>query len=263
MKVYLDVVVIINFIFDLILLMSVNYILKRNVKLSRLLISCLVGSVTLFVLIFKMNNIVMLIYKFGVSIIMLIVAFGYRDFNYFKKNLLYFYLVSMLMGGGIYFLNSQFSYTNKGLVFNNSGLKVSYTIILVISLVIYFKYMVSFKYLKNNYSNYYKCKLYFDDEHFVVVNAFLDTGNKLVDPYSNKSIVLIDGKKVKNMNIKTPIYVPYNSLNNHGLLKCYKALKLEIDGKMFDKFLVGISEKNFFLDGIDCIINSQVMEGLK
>ncbi len=263
MKVYLDVVIIINYIFDLILLLSVNYILRRNTKILRILGGSFIGSVTLFVLFFRLKMIWLLIYKFVVSIIMLLVTFGYKDFNYLKKNIIYFYLVSMLLGGGIYFLNSQFSYTNKGLLFNNDGLKISYIIVVLLALLCFFKYMLSFKDLKNHYSNYYKCKIYFDDSHFVLVNAFLDTGNKLKDPYSNRSIILINKNKVKDIKIRSPIYVPYNSLNNHGLLTCFKALKLEIDGQIYDKFLVGISEKNFFIDGIDCIINSNVMEGLK
>ena len=36
-----------------------------------------------------------------------------------------------------------------------------------------------------------------------------------------------------------------------------------IDGKECDDFLVGVSEENFFMDGIECIINSKIMEGLK
>ena len=62
--------------------------------------------------------------------------------------------------------------------------------------------------------------------------------------------------------MKGVIYVPYNSLNNRGLLECYKCLKIEIDGKSYDKFLLGISNEKFYMDGIDCIINDSVMEGL-
>ncbi len=263
MKVYLDLVIIINYIFDLILLLSVNYILRRNASLKRILLGSLGGSITLFILFLKLNMFWLIVYKFVVSILMLLVTFGYRDFNYLKKNVIYFYLVSMLLGGGIYFLNSQFSYTNNGLLFNNSGLKISYGIVIVLALGVFFKYMLAFKDLKNNYHNYYKCKIYFDERNYIVVNAYLDTGNKLKDPYSNKSIILVEENKVKDISKQKPIYVPYNSLNNHGLLKCFKALKLEIDGLVYDKFLVGISEKNFFMDGIDCILSSNVMEGLR
>lgn len=263
MKIYLDLVMIINFVFDFVLLSSVNYILRRNTKVLRLLFSSLIGSLTLFILFIKMNNFILLLYKFFVSVVMLFVAFGYKDIKYMMKNILYFYLVSMLMGGGIYFLNSQFNYSSDGFKFTSKGLYNSYGVMLILGMFLFFKYMKSLKGLKTDYSNYYKCKIYFDEENKLELNAFLDTGNKLEDPYSKRSIVLIhEDRMVKSKDIK-PIYVPYNSLNNHGLLTCYKAERIEIMGKSFANFLVGVSEENFFIDGIDCIINSKVMEGLR
>lgn len=263
MKIYIDLVMIMNFIFDFVLLVSVNYILRRNVKWMRLVLSSLFGTVTLLILFIPFNNITMIIYKLLVSVIMILIAFGYRDFLYFKKNIIYFYLVSMLMGGAIEFLDTQFSYSNNGIGFINNGRSISYIVVLIIGLYMFYRYIVSFKDLKNNYSNYYKCSLYFDDLNYVDVSAYLDTGNKLSDPYSNKSIILIDKCLVNEVNIRSPIYVPYNSLNNHGLLKCFKPFKIVIDGKENDKFLVGISEEKFYMDGIDCIINTQIMEGLR
>lgn len=262
MKIYIDVILLVNFIFDLILLISVNFILRRNMKIYRLILGSLFGSLTMFVLFIKMNTIVMFLFKFITSLGMLFISFGYQDLKYFRKNIIYFYLVSMLLGGGIYFLKGQFSYSNNGFIFKDKGLEISYLLVIVISLIIYFKYMLSFKDLKNNYSNYYKCLIYFHSK-VIEVNAFLDTGNKLNDPYSNKSIILITKDKLKDIKIRSPIYVPYNSLNNEGLLTCIKADKIVIDGKENSEFLVGISNKNFFMDGIDCIINSRIMEGLR
>ena len=262
MKIYIDAVLFINFIFDLILLISVNFILRRNKKIYRLMLGSLFGSITMLMLFIRMNILVTLLFKFCVSLIMLLITFGYQDFKYFRKNIIYFYLVSMLLGGGIYFLKGQFSYSNNGLVARDNGLRVSYLIVIGISLIIYFKYMLSFKDLKNNYSNYYRCLIYIHNK-VIEVNAFLDTGNKLNDPYSNKSIILITKDKLKDINIRSPIYVPYNSLNNEGILECIKADKIVIDGKESKDFLVGISNKNFFMDGIDCIINNRIMEGLK
>ena len=221
------------------------------------------GELSLLLLFVDMNNTLFLLFKTILSVLMIVICFGYRDLKYSSKNLLYFYLVSMLLGGSIEFLNNQFSYTHNGLVFTDNGLEISYFIVLIVSLYIYFKYMKSFNDLKNNYAYYYKCKIFFDDKQFIELNAFLDTGNKLYIPYLGKSIVLVDKDLLTSVNIKNPIYVPYNSLNNHGLLECYKCLKLEINGLEFDSFLLGVSTEKFFMDGIDCIINNSVMEGLK
>ncbi len=263
MKIYLDLVIIINYIFDLILLISVNYILKRNKKLFRLILSSLTGSITLVILFVKMSNIILLLLKFITSIIMLITAFGYQDIRYLSKNIVYFYLVSMLLGGGIYFLNNQFTYTNNGLSFTPHSLAPSYFItIIFIGIFLFTKYIKSLNYLKTNYHNYYPCKIYFDQNNIIEVTAFLDTGNHLVDPITKKSIILIDQNLYHPSNTN-PLYIPYNTLNTHGLLTCYKAEKIEIEGRCCQHFLVGISTEKLHFDGINCIINSRIMEELK
>ena len=155
MTVYVDFVFLINFIFDLILLMSVNYILRRNVSMKRMIIGSLVGEITLVLMFIKICNILFLLIKLLMSFIIVIVTFGYKDIKYTSKNITYFYLVSILLGGGIEFLDNQFSYTNEGLVFVDNGLSIiGYGIILLVSLIIYYFYLRSFKELKNNYSNY-------------------------------------------------------------------------------------------------------------
>lgn len=256
-------VFLVNFAFDLILLYSVKFILRRNVSGLRIVLGALLGSVTLLILFIDMDYLSLFLFKFIVAVFMLFVSFGYRDFNYFKKNVIYFYLVSMVMGGSVYFLKSQFSYTNRGLVFQDNGLIVSYVLILIISIFLYFRYMKGLKNLSNHYSSYYYCDIYFDSNNYVRVSGFLDTGNKLSDPYSNKGIVLVNRDKIKGKLSDKVIYVPYNSLNNHGLLTCFSPYKIVVDGKESDNLLVGISDNNFFIDGIDCILSTKVMEGLK
>lgn len=149
------------------------------------------------------------------------------------------------------------------MVFTQHDIGISYGVVLLLSLFLFFKYIRSFKELKNHYSQYYTCKIYFDEENCLEVQAFLDTGNQLKDPYSDKSIVLVHEDMIDKSKEYTKLYVPYQSLNHQGLLTCYKALKLEINGKCCNQFLVGLSTENFFMDGIDCIINNRVMEGLK
>ena len=47
------------------------------------------------------------------------------------------------------------------------------------------------KKLKLNYSKYYKINIIFDDST-LNLTAFLDTGNKLTDPITNKPIILVE-----------------------------------------------------------------------
>lgn len=260
MEIYLDLLIIFNSLFDYVLLSSVNYILRRNVSFKRILLSSLLGNISLLLL--EVNNgILFFLLKILGAVVINIVCFGYRDFKNLVKNVTYFYLVSMLMGGVVYFFKSQFIFSDGGLILNSDLFK--YLVVIFVSLLVIYLYLFKFKELRNQYSSYYNCLIYLDDNNSVRVSGFLDTGNKLKDPYSNKNIILVNKSILGDLKLINPLYVPYNSLNNHGLLECFKVNKIVIDGKENSDFLLGISEENMFIDGIDCILNVSIMEGLR
>ncbi len=253
MVIYLDLVFILNFSFDLLLLLCVSIVLKRNSKLGKLLLASLFGSLTTVFLLVNISILILNILKILMSIGMVLVGFGYKDFKYTLNNLFYLYLVSIILGGFIYYLNINYG---------NDKVSINYLFLLFISPVILIGYIISSKNLRNNYQHYYNCKIYFDNDNFVLVNALLDTGNKLKDPYSNKGIIILN-KRYLPFDIKSPILVPFRALNTRGLLKCVKGFKLEIDKRVNSSFLIGISDNELIGDGIDCIISEKIMEGLK
>ena len=260
MEIYLDLLIIFNTLFDYVLLSSVNYILRRNVSFKRILLSSVFGNVSLLLLGIN-NEIVFFFLKIFGAVVINLVCFGYRDFKNLLKNVTYFYLVSMLMGGVVYFFKSQFIFSDNGLILKTDLFK--YLVVIFVSLLVIYLYLFKFKELRNQYSSYYSCLIYLDDNNSVRVSGFLDTGNKLKDPYSNKNIILVNRNILGDIKLLNPLYVPYNSLNNHGLLECFKVKKIVIDGKENSDFLLGISEEKMFIDGIDCILNISLMEGLK
>ena len=260
MEIYIDLLILFNTLFDFVLFYSVNYILKRNCGLFRMLLTSILGNVSLLLL--GIDGIVFVFLKLLIAVVLNVICFGYRDFRYLIKNVTYFYLMSMLMGGVVYFFDSQFMWGESGLLSVKNGL-FKYLIIVIISILCIYFYLFKFKDIKNNYSSYYNCFIYLDNDNYLKLSGFLDTGNKLKDPYSNKNIVLINRNVLGKFKVCNPVYVPYNSLNNHGLLECIKVNKIVIDGKESDDFLLGISEEKMFIDGIDCILNTSLMEGLR
>lgn len=260
MKIYLDLLVVFNTLFDFILFYSVDYILRRNCGLKRMLFTGILGNVSLLLL--GLDGILFIVFKVLLAVILNIICFGFKNIRYLIKNVTYFYLMSMLMGGVVYFFDSQFMWGEEGLLTVENGL-FKYFIVTIISVLCIYLYLFKFKDMKNNYSSYYNCLIYLDDDNCIRLSGFLDTGNKLKDPYSNKNIILVNKNVLGDFSVCNPIYVPYNSLNNHGLLECFKVNKIVIDGKENSDFLVGISEEKMFIDGIDCILNTSLMEGLR
>ncbi|MEG0826260.1 MAG: sigma-E processing peptidase SpoIIGA, partial [Bacilli bacterium] len=90
-------------------------------------------------------------------------------------------------------------------------------------------------------------------------NSYLDTGNKLHDPYNKAPIILLNKKLFPN-NISAYIYVPYNTINNEGILKCIKLEKIVIEGVGERKNVLAGLTDNIKIDAVDCILNMKLLE---
>jgi stage II sporulation protein GA (sporulation sigma-E factor processing peptidase) len=262
MKVYLDLIIILNFLFDFLLLLIVGILLRRHASLRRLLLGSLVGSLSILFLFLDMTSFELFILKILMSILMVVVSFKYKDIRYTGRNLLYLYTASIILGGFLYLLNVQFAYKQDGLIFYHNGLSINWIVLLITSPVILYIYLKQGLYLKNNYSNYYIVDIYFKDQKTSLC-AFLDTGNHLIDPYQRRPIILVQKKELKvSYTDQDIILVPYESLNHHGILKCIKPDKIVILGVGIRKnLLIGISEDKINIDGIDCLLHTKLLEG--
>ena len=158
-------------------------------------------------------------------------------------------MTSIILGGFIYYLNIEFK-------------KLNYLIILLLAPFILYVFIKSMKVLKEIKNYYYKVKIVFEDNE-LTLTGFLDTGNKLVDPITNKPVILINKKKIVScIHIRSPMFIPYQALNYHGLLECIKPKYIMINNHKLTNYLIGLSEKSFKLNGIDCLLNYKVLEEL-
>lgn len=256
MKIYLDIVLLINFFFDFFIIFGTKYTLKIEVKLYRILLGSFVGSVSIILLFIPLNNFLLLLIKLLVSMLIILTSFGYRNFF---KNLFYFYLISIILGGGLYLLDITYTYDNRGLVFFNNGLSINLILILILSPIIIYLYVKENKNYKNNYSNIYSVEISINDKYYKL-KSMLDTGNNLKDPYTNKHILILNNN-IK-INKRKFLYVPYTALNTEGLLKCFKPDKVVINNIEFKNCLVGLSKEKFHLGDIDCILPNKFKEEL-
>lgn len=264
MTIYIDLVLFINFSFDLLLLIVVDIILKRKTKFRRLLLGSLFGSLTIFLLLVNINSFTLFLFKIITSIIMILITFSYKNIKYTLNNLLFLYLTSILLGGFLYYLNITFSYDQKGLVFFFKGFSINYLFLLIISPIILYIYIKSNLRLKTNYNYYYNIKITLSNGYIINTKAYLDTGNKLVEPLSLKPIIMIEAALIPKTLIKNIIYVPYQSINNNGLLNCIKARSIEVENiGIKNNIILGLKEDNFKIDDIHALLNNKIMEELK
>lgn len=263
MKIYIDLILFINFFLDFLLLLSVSILLKRNTKTYRILISSFIGSLSILFLFIKLNSITLFLLKLVISIIMILIAFSYKNIKYFLKNMMFLYINSIILGGFMYFINIQFSYKNDGLIFYTNGFSVNLIMLIIISPLIIYLYIKQIKTIKNKYNNYYKIKIYIENKIIDCI-GFLDTGNSLKEPYANKPVIIANENIFKNNKLPPPIIIPVNTIMGEDYLKGVKIKKINIENfGEIKNVIFGISKNNININGADCILNLEIMEKIK
>lgn len=160
----------------------------------------------------------------------------------------------------MYLLNDTFSYKNKGIVFFSNGLSINFIVMLIISPIIIYFYVKEKKEYKNIYQNIYLIDIYINNNKYSLT-GYLDTGNTLNDPYKNRPVIITDSSKI-NFDIKKSILVPFETINDKGLIKCIKPDKVIINKKEFTNCLIGKTTKEIKLNDSDCILPNKFKEDL-
>lgn len=242
MKIYIEFVYIINFLLDFMILYGTKRLLKINKSIIRIVFSSSIGMLTTIFLYTNISGLELFFIKIIFSVMMIIVAFG---FNNIFKNIFYFYLLSIILGGMIYLFDFKISF-----YFNCVFLVVGclFILFIIVKELMNYRIHISDKY---NVSITYNKKTY-------RLEGFIDTGNKLEAPISKKSVILV------NLKIDTNklIYIPYKALNTSGVIPCIRPDKVIINDKIINNCLVGLSRDKFELNGCNCILPNKIKEDL-
>ncbi|MBQ3020920.1 MAG: sigma-E processing peptidase SpoIIGA [Bacilli bacterium] len=236
---------------DFYILTGVKFINKLPTKKYRILLGSLIGSLSLILLFFKMSTIILNLVKIIISIFMVLISFGKKSFF---NNLFYLYIISIVLGGSLYLINDSLGYKVNSFIFINNGYSINLVILLIISPIIILFYIKEHLNYKKRINTKYYVTIKFKNKE-INVEGFLDTGNKLVDPYLKRPIILLN-KKYINIKNKKVLYVPFSSLNNSGLLKCITCEYILIEDKKIEKVLIGICENL----KADCILNERIFD---
>ena len=238
MKIYFEAILLLNFLLDFMILYGTKRILKRKEAIYRIIISSIIGSLTTIFLFIKINSITLFFIKIIISSLMIFISFGYK--NYFQ-NIIYFYLLSIIIGGSIYLFD----------------LKGNYLSIIILSSIVIYAFIYELLKYKAKYHNKYIVTIFYQNKKYNL-EGFIDTGNRLISPIKKESIILV------NLPIKAKriLYVPYKALNTSGIIPCIKPDRVVINKKEFTNCLVGLSKDKFELNGLDCILPNKFKEEL-
>ena len=237
---YIELIFIVNFLLDYMILYGTKRLLNRKNKNKRLLLGSILGSSTPIFLFINITNIKLIIIKIFISILMNLTSFGKKEV---LKNTFYFYLISITLAGSIYLLDL-------------TKIKDFYFIILIVITPIIIKTFIT---EWNNYKliekNKYDVKIYYKHKEYNLT-GFIDSGNRLSSPINNKPIILV------NLEIKPNkiIYVPYNTIDSSGIITCFKPDKIIIEEQEINNCLIGLVKDKIKMKNINCILPNKIKE---
>lgn len=253
--VYVDLLVIQDLVYNYVILLGVSILLTRITNIKKIFLSSVVGTIPLVFLFLNIKSQLLFLLTFIFSIIMSMICFSYKDILYTMKNVFYMYTTSIFIAGSIYLINTN-------LIKTVDSTLLSVLLLIAVAPIITYIYIKSIKKFKSNYSNYYKVDIYLKEEDKITVTAFLDTGNKLIDPYKKRPIILLNQSLINTENQKI-ILVPYHTVNNSDLLKCIVPEKIFIHNLGYrTNFLIGLMDQ-VNVEGVDCILNQMLLERIE
>ncbi len=200
MTVYLDVIWLLNFIVDCLLLWITAIFLKREANRWRIFAGGFLGALFILVGATSYGTVVSHpLTKLGISICMVLIVFGYKRLKYFLTCLLTFYFSTFLMGGILvgthYFLT--FDLQLKKAVLLNSvhgfGDPISWLFVMI-------AFPLAWHFSRGRIAEMTASEIRYDllmdatihlNGHVIQVKGMVDSGNQLYDPISKAPVMII------------------------------------------------------------------------
>lgn len=191
-----------NFIINFLILYITKFINKRNIKLKKILIGAILSAI--YSLVFFNSRLLFLtkpLMKFIVSIIIVKISFNSYNIKIFIYDLIAFYIISFIFAGmivGISFSSDISTFLFKDISFSHifkfKHIVIGIIIASIVSLKL-FNYNNNNK-LKENYIS--KVKIFYRG-NTLSIRALIDTGNSLVEPFTNNPVMVVEYEVIKSI----------------------------------------------------------------
>ena len=289
MTIYIEMVLIENVCMNFIILFAVGKINKSKIKIIKIGIASLIGSIYSIFSVLVINNIVLnSLCKIFLSISLVYISFNSKNIKQLLKQILIFYMVTFAFGGLafalLYFLRPADIVMKNGILIGYYPIKI-----IILSAIIGFLITTtSFKIIRGKLNKKNICcevEIEFEGKS-KTIKVLIDTGNMLKDPITKIPVIVIEktelediitdkilknteeiiSGKVENLEYITKLkIIPFTSLGKaNGMLLGFKVDKITIifEEEKYENInaLIGIynekltkNEKYFGLIGLNVL----------
>jgi stage II sporulation protein GA (sporulation sigma-E factor processing peptidase) len=206
LEVYPDIIFILNFFIDFILLFLLKRVNRKRSNVPRLIGAAAIGATFAVVIsIVPWMNVIVrfIIMNLIAAMLMLRIAFGKLEKSDLLKQVIVLYLITYFVGG---LMNSIYYHTNfrlylmkmgDTLIFSNISWKFVIVLMLLLVPVILFILWLLRCY-QNNVRETYEVELFLENRS-VHTKGLMDTGNCLYDPIYKKPVMVIENSLLEEL----------------------------------------------------------------
>ena len=251
MVIYVDVLLIVNFLVDYFLIQTVEFITKSKTKVYRCIIGAFIGSLSSLYIFWGIDSVVFdLLLKIIFCCVCTIVVFGFKNIKSFLKYVTTIFIVTALYGGIMKAVLNIFK--PKGLYIKNSVvyLNISPLLLIGFTVVFYFVFLGFSLIFKSSSIKSERCDIeLYANNNKTKFTAIIDSGNSINDVFGKSDIIIVD------KSVYTALFGFGNMDNNPELLKRYRAVPCGtvggneiLDGYRCDKAKITSSNNVLELD---------------
>lgn len=225
MKIYLDIFFLVNAEMDFVVLVLESMFLRRRIRWRRLLAASISGgvfSILILVLGLHRNLWFFLPVYFAGSSALVYIAFGKTTLSAWIKNVLFFYVAAAVLSGTLLQLQSAWNRPGSMVLILTGALAV---------LGITYKTLPCFENLRRRQSQQISVRVCYGGRR-VQGCGFLDTGNHLREPFSNKPVAIANRHFLQPLWSKEePVFrlIPFHAVGTkNGMMPVFYADCLEL-----------------------------------
>ena len=234
--VYLDILIVLNWVIDGLLLSAVAQWLRLSTRRFRILLGGFFGGIySCMIVLPTLPSIIRIGLDIAVAFLMIRITFPYRRFALFLKTGFSFFAVSALFSGVVTLLSSWLG--DERMVVNNGTLYVEISpITLTAFSIVSYAVMRLCERVSRRRMPHGEYRIRWDDGAGECVGrALCDTGLHLREPFSNASVIVMEEKTaypflredIKNALSETVPHprirmIPYHTVGGNGLLPAFR-----------------------------------------
>ncbi len=280
MIIYVDVLLVTNFLISYFLLIGSALLMGYTYNRKRILIASIIGSFfCLYILVQNDNKMLDFLIKLASLLVCVFIAYGMKNKRSFIFQSICYVFLNMMMTG----IAVMMSYKSSVVLQKNMFFYFDISpVLLVLSSCVIYLLILIFQSIKERVSpkEQYDIDIYFKNFVIEKIPSFYDTGFKIKDVIANKDIVLVSLDKVKDKiplkifeaiksyfdgeyKISDVIIIPifYNSVKGGGMLPAIRTEYIIIDGKKIDNIVVAFTE-NELSESVSAIFGTEIKKQL-